>query len=314
MKRVLRRFHRRKRPKTQGSPDAVVFKPRQVRRDHIVPQIASLEGIAVEIQQAILHQMPDLQTLQALISASPSYLRAYESQRHSILSSILLRDIHPDVLFDALAIIDALKLPRNYDDYVPQLKAFVEQYKITRTSLHVALEALEPSTKETLWEFHQSVIDVTKDFCDHTLSTHPVTRHGLSDHRSLSPHEVRRIHRAFYRYELFTVLFREPDFYLEEQNERRRNRNPDRVRLALQRNSIRSLDTQDKSFLFLALFKAWEVEEIACVRDYITRRYDELYKECKSDLQETMESESYGGAAPWEYSPELSSESQNMLD
>ena len=62
--------------------------------------------------------MPDMSTLQALISASPSYLRAYQSQRYSILSSILLRDIHPDVLFDALAIVDALKLPRDDDDYV----------------------------------------------------------------------------------------------------------------------------------------------------------------------------------------------------
>ena len=146
MKRLLRRYRRQKRPKTQGSPDAVVLKPRQVRRDQIVPQTASLEGVAVEIQQAILRQMPDLQALRALISASPSYLSAYRSQRHSIMSSILLRDIHPDVLFDALAIVDALKLPRNYDDYVPQLKAFVEQYQITRTSLSMTLREPDPWT------------------------------------------------------------------------------------------------------------------------------------------------------------------------
>ena len=90
---------------------------------------------------------PDLPTLQALVAGSPSYLRAYRSQRHSILSSILLRDIYPDVLFDVLAIVDALKLPRNYDDYVPQLKAFIEQYKTMRASLYMALEPLEPSTK-----------------------------------------------------------------------------------------------------------------------------------------------------------------------
>lgn len=313
MKRLLRRYRRQKHPKTQGRPDAVVLKPSQIRKNHIVPQMASLEGFAVEIQQAILHQMPDLQTLQALISASPSYLRAYQSQRHSILSSILLRDIHPDVLFDVLAIEDALKLPRNYDDYVPQLKAFVEQYKTTRASLHVALGALEPSTKETLWEFHLSVVDVTKHFCDYALSSHPVTRHGLNDRKPISPNEVRRIHRAFYRYELFTVLFREPKHYLDEQTERSRDRNPDRARLALERDSIRSLDSQDKSFLFLALFKAWEVEELACVRDYIIHRYDELYKECKLDYQEMMGRESHYGAAPWDDPSELPSESQNMF-
>ena len=313
MRRVLRRFRRQKTTKTQGSPDVVLFKPRQVQKDRIVPQRASLEDFAVEIQQAILHQMPDLSTLRALVSASPSYFRAYQSQRHSILSNILLRDIHPDVLFDVLAIVDALKLPRNYDDYVPQLKTFIEQYKTTRDSLHVALEPIEPTTKENLWEFHQSVIDVTKDFCDHALSTHPVTGHGLNHRTSLSPNEVRRIHRAFYRYELFTVLFRVPDSYEEEQFERHRDRDPDRARLAVQRDSIRSLDSQDKSILFFALFKAWEVEEIACVRDYIMRRYEKLYKEYQSEFQEMIGRESRSGD-PWDSSGELSSESQNTVD
>ncbi len=306
---MLRRYRRQKRPKTQGSPDVVVFKSRKVQKDSIVPQRASLEDVAVEIQQAILHQMPDLQTLQALISASPSYFRAYQNQRRAILSHVLLRDIHPDVLFDVLAIVDSLKLPRNYDDYVPQLKVFIEHYKTAGDSLHVALKSLEPSTKETVWDYQLSVMDITKDFCDYALSTHPVTGNGLNHYTSLSPNEVRRIHRAFYRYELFTVLFREPASYREEQTKRRRDRHPDRVRLALQRDSIRSLDSQDRSFLFLALFKTWEVEEIACVRDYIVHRYNELYKECESELKEMLRVHICDGAEPWNDSPELLSQS-----
>ena len=311
---MLPRYRRKKPPQTQGSPDVVVFKSRPVWKPNLVPQRASLDGVAVEIQQAILRQMPDLQTLQALISASPSYLRAYQSQRHSILSNTLLQDIHPDVLFDVLAIVDALKLPRNYESNVPQLRVFIEQYKAASTSLDVALMPLEPSSKETLSECHLSVHDVTKDFYDCALSAHPVTRCRLNHRVSLSPNEVRRIHRAFYRYELFTVLFREPDFYLEEQTERHRDRDPGRVRLALERHSISSLDTQDKSFLFFALFKAWEAEEIACIRDYITHRYDELFKECKSESQEMMERKRRYGAAPWENPPRLPSETQNVLE
>ncbi len=309
MKRVLRRYRRQKRPKTQGSPDVVVFKPRQGQKGCIVPQRPGLEDVAVEIQQAILRQMPDLQTLQALISASPSYFRAYQNQRHAILSHVLLRDIHPDVLFDVLAIVDSLKLPRNYDDYVPQLKVFIEHYKTAGDSLHVALKSLEPRTRETVWDFHLSVMDITEDFCDYALSTHPVTGNGLNNYTSLSPNEVRRIHRAFYRYELFTILFRVPASYREEQIKRRRDRHPDRVRLALQRDSIRSLDSQDRSFLFLALFKTWEVEEIACVRDYIVHRYNELYKECELELKEMLRVLICDGAAPWNDSPELLSQS-----
>ncbi len=283
MKRVLRKYRRQKRSKASSSPDPLLFNPQPTR---IVPQRASLESVAVEIQSAILHHIPDFSTLQALICASPSYYRSFHSQYHSILSDILLRDIHPDVLFDALAIKDAPDLSRNFPDYVRGLKGFVEQYKTRKASQGMVIQPLEPSVKETLWAFHQSVLDVTKDFCDYTLSTHPVTGHALSSSPSLSPNEVLRIHRALYRYELFAVLFREPDFYHEEQAERHRHRNPDNARLILQWNSIGSLDSRDKAFLFLPIFNAWEVEEIACVRDYIMHRYDELFAENELDLDD----------------------------
>ena len=312
MKRLLRRYRRQKWPYTPRSLDVVVSKPNQVQNDRIVPQKIGLEDVAIEIQQAILHQMPDLPTLQALISASPTYLSSYQSQRLAILSNVLLGGINPDVLFDALAIVDALKLPRSYDDYVPQLKVFIEQYKTMNATSHVALKSLKPSTKETLWHLHRSIIDVTEDFCDYALSKHPVTGH-LSNHRtSLSPNEVRRIHRAFYRYELFTVLFREPASYSEEQAERHRYPNPNRYPLAVQRNSIRSLDNQDRSFLFFAVFRAWEVEEIGCVRDYMIHRYEELYRKCKSEWQGMTGRESEYSAPPWNDSSEWVSESQNM--
>ena len=298
MKSFLRKYRREKRPKMQDSPDLVVYQPREVREIETVRPRGTLEDVPVEIQQMILHQMPDFPTLQVLISASPAYLRAYLSQRHSIMSDILHRSIHPDVLHDAMAIVDALKLSRNYDDYVPNLKAFVEHYRTTRASLGVEFEPLEPNTTEELWEFHLLVLDVTKDFCDYALSTHPVTGQSMDHYTSLSPNEVRRIHRALYRYELFTRLFHEPDFYIEEQ--RARDRRPGRSRLALQRNSIRSLDHQDRSWLFFPLFQAWEVEEIACVHDYISHRYDELYRVRKSEVQEKMGGASHIGTSPWE--------------
>lgn len=282
----------------------------------MIPQRASVESLPVEIQQIILHQMPDFGTLQALISASPLYLKAYRSQACSILSDVLRRSIHPDVLFDALAIEDVLKLPRNYDAYVPGLKAFIEQYKTTRALQDGGLKPVGPSNTEKLWDFHLSVIDVTKDFCEYALSTHPVTGESLHQYTALSPSEICRIHRAFYRYELFTRLFHTPDIYLEEQEVRHRDRDSDsdRISLALQRDSIRSLDSQDMSWLFLALFKTWEVEELACVRDYIMHRYDELYKVYKSEVEGEMGGESQHDTPPWEESPELPFECQHMVD
>ena len=278
MKRWLRNYRLQKVPKSQVDPDEMVARPRQDQKVPAVAQRAGLEDVAVEIQQAILHHLPDMYTLQALISASPCYLRSFQSQRHAIMTSILVRDIHPDVLFDALALVNAPNLPRNYDHYVPKLKVFVAQYIAARNSQGVALEPLDPGTRDILWKFHQSVLDATKDFVDHALLIHPITGESLNHHRPLPPNEVRRIHRAFYRYELFTVLFRERKLSHCERGLRRDSHERRAARPALQRNSIRSLDSNDKSWLFLAHFNAWEVEEIACIRDYLTYRYGELYK------------------------------------
>lgn len=300
MKRLLRKFRRQKRPETRGSQSLVLSKPGQVRKDEMIPQRASLERLPVEIQQIILHQMPDFGTLQALISASPPYLNAYRTQARSILSDILRRSVHPDVLCDASANVDVLKLPRNYDDYVPGLKAFVQQYRTTRALQDAGPEPVGPNAMDKLWEFHLSVIDVTKDFCDYALSMHPVTGESPCHYTPLSPNEMRRVHKAFYRYELFTRLFRESDLYLDEQEVRHRDQDSDKTSLALQRDSIRSLDDQDRSWLFLALFKAWEIEEIACVRDYIINRYDELYKVYKSEVRKSMGGKSRNDTAPWE--------------
>jgi hypothetical protein len=37
-------------------------------------------------------------------------------------------------------------------------------------------------------------------------------------------------------------------------------------------------DVMDQSFLFFSIFKVWEVEELACVRDYIIRRYTKILR------------------------------------
>ena len=299
MKRWLRKDRRKKVTKSQVDPDKMVVRPRQNQKEQAGTQRVRLEDVPVETQQAILHHTPDMHTLQALISASPCYLRSYQSQRHAIMSSILVRDIHPDVLFDALAIVDALKLPRNYEDYVPKLKVFVAQYMATRKSPVVALEPLDPGTRDILWKFHQSVLDVTKDYFDHAMLLHPNTGEGSNHHRALSPNEVRRIHRAFYRYELFTVLFREPKLSRRDERLRRRDHERRAARPALQRDSIRSLDSNDMSWLFLTHFNTWEVEEIACVRDYLTYRYDELHKVLELDFRERVGGEYHHGGVSW---------------
>jgi hypothetical protein len=110
------------------------------------------------------------------------------------------------------------------------------------------------------------VTKITFDFCETTLSVHPVTGERIQSHGDLSPNEKRRIYPALHRFELFRALFTEPPG------------------IQIPPEPPRCFDSMDQSLLFLSIFKVWEVEELACVRDYIIRRHTEILRESSSEL------------------------------
>ncbi|KAG0650785.1 hypothetical protein D0Z07_2215 [Hyphodiscus hymeniophilus] len=101
---------------------------------------------------------------------------------------------------------------------------------------------------------------------DGYVSWKEITGKGIECLGSLSSSEKRRIYRALYRFELFRVLFTEP------------------FDIQLPPKSRSCFDAMDQSLLFLSIFKAWEVEEIACIRDYIIRRHQEILRESSFEL------------------------------
>jgi hypothetical protein len=110
------------------------------------------------------------------------------------------------------------------------------------------------------------VAKITSDFCEATLSVHPVTGERIQPQGDLSINEKRRIYRALYRFELFRALFTKP------------------CGIPMSPESRGYFDPMNKSFLFLSVFKVWEVEELACVHDYIIRRHTEILRESSSEL------------------------------
>ena len=52
--------------------------------------------------------------------------------------------------------------------------------------------------------------------------------------------------------------------------------------------------------MLLSLYEPWEVEEIACVRDYMMSRYEHLYKQHEDELVRFCERhEEVPGTATW---------------
>lgn len=216
------------------------------------PQSASLEALALELQLEILQMLTDLPSLDAIVHASPSYHRAYLNGRQSILAKVVSRDIGPDTLFEAHAVAMALAID-NKDG--SEIRKFLEDYESTRTEpASVSIERLPFKRIAILSRLQYAVRFASKDFCQATLSRHPLSSEKEEDIPPLSTNEARRISRAFYRFEIFCRIFSQPGFRVK-----------------------RKLDCMDMCHLFLNQFPPWEVEEIACIRDYMIGRYAQLF-------------------------------------
>lgn len=55
--------------------------------------LCPLESMPYELKVAILHNLPDVQTLSSLIHASPAYHAVYTGDREALLTSSTLRDL-----------------------------------------------------------------------------------------------------------------------------------------------------------------------------------------------------------------------------
>ena len=250
--------------------------------DEAIPSIplkTGLESLPTEIQSAVLLNIRDIASLKALIHASPRYHSAYLSQRNAILKRVLFNSIHPDVLYDAFfAVRSTSTLTSNLQDRTARVKGFLLEYKDKRDEWtppeHLDLELLFK-----LARLQNQVQHATHDLCQKAFSCRPFAGKLLGHGEQLSPNEIRRFYRAFYRFEIFCRLFRNWDVPLPDQN------SPDAS--DGDRPSTPELDSMEKSMRFLSLFNPWEVEELACVRDYFCSYYRHMLQKFEPDLRKT---------------------------
>ena len=243
-----------------------------------IPPKASLEGLPLEIQSAVLLNIRDIASLENLIHASPTCHSAYLSQRHAILNRVLFNSIPPDVLYDAISAITSSKtLTSDLEDRVVRVKAFLSEYKQNRDSW-ASPEHLDWASASRLARLQNQVQHATEDLCQTAISSYPFTGIQAEHYEPLSSDESRRFYRAFYRFDLFCTLFRNWKTPLDE---------ADLSDGSLQdEGSTYELDPMEMSLRFFSLFTPWEVEELACVRDYLYNYYRRMLREYEPDLRE----------------------------
>lgn len=235
-----------------------------ISADHEPPGLGNLPN---ELKIMILKNIPDLPSLIHLVHSAPEYWAVFVSKRHEILSVVSgLVKIQPEVLIDAVA-VSLVSVPITIPRLEPRGpaywfrawgKQFMERplnYHLNRCTRVPRVPAM--SYTEDLNALHLTICDLTQHFIAAVLSQDQFERL-----EGLSKTEEQRIYRAFYRFELFQKLFpkhaklgschwQEIDFVLETFTV-----------------NISILTTG-----YFSMFEPFEVEEIACIQNFIWKIY-----------------------------------------
>jgi hypothetical protein len=198
-----------------------------------------LQQLPVELKQMILFAFSDVVTLKSIALSCSSFYCAFILDEVSITTHVFANQIGIDILPEVIATLESQTTPKTRRGVCD----FFEKH----------LRARSPPPQQQSWTLsqalpigtlHQSVQAFALLFASHALSqpSVPLELGQLPPHPP-SPSEINRTEHAFYRFQMFTNLFRAADdnqFYC-----------------------------YGERGLFLSHFSPWENEQLACVRDFL---------------------------------------------
>ncbi|OJJ33592.1 hypothetical protein ASPWEDRAFT_71083 [Aspergillus wentii DTO 134E9] len=265
-----------------------------------------LDNLPAEIKTYIFYHIPDFPSLKSLVLSSPSFHAIYRSQRKHFLSTVIQRCVQLPVMVDAIAFLTALRGQQERTRLViPPRKAlddFLSHYHLLRAVLQAPVSLIEheykgpevntsdvfPNLAEDdlieMAHLHHIVLFLTSkmanDCCQHRPNAETLDEGSII----LAPSESFRIQRAFYRLEIFRLLFNTQGLVLNDGE-------------PFSKEEV--LSPSDQSDLFLTIFSPWEMEEIQCIREFIYRVYETLPG--ASDMETEFEKKHFPGAIPDEF-------------
>jgi len=246
---------------TTDTPRATAAEPQPTAQSFTVT--ASLETLPFEIQRLILAQAPTLDTLRALVHASPQLHSVYAQDRLRILRSFVEQSLD-GILFDAHAAYfsgtDEFQQTRDE----PMLWNFLDDFRNRRTTAAPSDLAAQLALEDLvqLARFHHSLIEpLTERYSIWALAALSSSPQDYP----LSGTERRRIQRALYRYQLYCNLC----------GSRGKGR-----------SSPHRLEDPLDGLWILSLFPAWQIEEILCIHKFGKDTYGGVFDRVAWDFDE----------------------------
>ncbi|MCJ1397543.1 hypothetical protein MMC11_000737 [Xylographa trunciseda] len=210
-----------------------------------------MDNLPVDLKLTILKSVDDIVSLLALSRTCRTMYALFDSPRNSMLSSVLEHVLPHEIRYEAIAVIKSAKLVNPAKEDVLR---FLEEQLFARSGDAALTEVGLPE----LARQHILVEWFTHDLCA-TVKARRLLDTGVNiEPFGLSTTERIRIHRAFYRFQLYCNLFSIT--------------NPRRLEDYYARDA------------FFARFPTWEVEEFACIQDYLHGRLDIMDEVTLHDL------------------------------
>ena len=169
----------------------------------------------VEIRLGILKE-GELFSLYNLIQASRAYNEAYQGSKDGLLCHFVARgfgNYHMDVL-DPLIAIQAANLQQHSGSnaaYIDKAETLLDEWRRFGENAPIKLPRLAYSDLLALIHLQHVVESLCQKFCEDILTQHPLHTNGIfRSYEEPSPTELRRIHRALYRWEIYAQLYGRP--------------------------------------------------------------------------------------------------------
>ena len=206
-----------------------------------------MDALPPELKFEVLCALPDIPTLCCLIHASSEMYRTFANAQSLVLRHILQKEIPLNVRPEAEAVYISSTSPRDLSCFFRFVGSYPKILRFEQSESPITL-----FTAIHLSKMHDCVTSLTTHFCTSILSRNPVSGLPDNDYHPPSENEIHRIQRTFYRLELYCNIAR---------------REKDMDNYELEVDSPSGHLTQ-----FLLSMPPWELEHLACVRDYCYRQ------------------------------------------
>ena len=227
-----------------------------------------LERLPSEVQVIILLHMSGLSCLRNIVHASPTYHDAYLGAREEVLHVITPRILHQNGigLLDPWTAVHVPQLGHDIHNRADIINEFLERYQQGRMDSNPRRLALQDSL--AILKLQSRIAFSISKYCKAIFAKNPLTQ--SKDEGSLSPSqsELNRLHRAHWRYVIYSRLF----VLIGWDHHLWVDYNGDPVLGVLE-------DEMPIAHKFLGLFPIPEVEEIACLHRDDPKELDPLHRD-----------------------------------